>query len=93
MSNDRELKLLNLCKRLFQNFTGQSLELAKELLTLETEVMAVQSNKPVTQTEKPKEDIPSWEDEKPKITMPQMNVVKPTQKAQIPDDDSDDLPF
>jgi hypothetical protein len=90
MSNDRELRLLNLAKRMFQQWTGQSLEMAKELITLETEVMAVQSDKP---TEKPlASDAPKWEDEKPKITMPQMNVVKPTQKAQIPDPD-EDLPF
>ena len=87
MANHSELARasLDLAKRMFKDFTGVTLEHARELIQLEDQLNAISS------------DIPKAEDEHVNITNTEKKeVVKPEiKKAQTPPvkQDDDDLPF
>jgi hypothetical protein len=73
---------LNLAKKMFHQFTNTTLEMARELITLEDNLNALSS------------DIPKAEDEKVKIS--NESNAPTIKKAPVPppsNDDSDDLPF
>lgn len=62
----REERLLNVCKRMFAEWSGVTIEIAKEIIELETEINANKSDKPI-------EPVSSDKNYIPKVVVPPSN--------------------
>ena len=86
-NNDIARASLDLAKKMFKEFTGTTIEMARELIQLEDTLNAISSDIPKAEDEKVKIDTPLEK----KVAEPVINKV--SSKAVLPIDDSDDLPF
>ena len=85
-NNDIARASLDLAKKMFKEFTGTTIEMARELIQLEDTLNAISF------------DLPKAENEKVNVSTPEKKVAEPvinkvSSKAVLPIDDSDDLPF
>ena len=90
-NNDREIRMLDIIKKLFKEKFELSIEIAKEIIEIQNELEAVSSNIPSYKDEK----IPGIPQEKHKIEQPVINTVRLNQTGPLvdPDDSDDGLPF
>jgi len=48
MATQREIRLLELCKRMFKHYTGEDVQFAQEIISIEDEITATSEKKPDT---------------------------------------------